>query len=139
MVFVNNNNILGGLGLRYYLLGDRAGDIGYLLENVVYLELMRRNHSVAVGKSYNKEVDFVTTNSSGISYYQVSTSVLDPKILDRELAPLRSITNNYPKYLLTLDEVGTGSYEGIEHINVIDWLLAQPDRILLLSSGIYEN
>ena len=115
---------LGDLGLRYYLLGDRPGDVGHLLENIVYLELMRRNHNVAIGKSYSNEIDFVTTSSAGVAYYQVASSVLDPETLKRELAPLQAISDNYPKYLLTLDEIGTGSHEGIEQLNLYDWLLA---------------
>jgi len=113
---------LADLGLRYYLLGDKPGDTGYLLENIVYLELRRRNHNVAVGKSYTREIDFVATGSSGVSYYQVAASVLDPYALGRELAPLTALSDNYPKYLLTLDEIGTGSHQGIEHVNVIEWL-----------------
>ena len=110
-------------GLRYYLLGDRPGDIGRLLENIVYLELLRRNHQVAIGKTYSKEIDFIATDNSGVSYYQVAASVLSNETLKRELAPLQALSDNYPKYLLTLDEIGVGSYEGIQHINVIDWLL----------------
>ena len=114
---------LNDLGLRYYLLGDKPGDFGHLLENVVFTELKRRNHSVAIGKLYTREIDFVATDSSGVSYYQVATSVLSVGALERELNLLQSIPDNYPKYLLTLDEVGTGSHKGIEQINVIDWLL----------------
>jgi len=104
-------------------LGDKPGDFGHLLENVVFTELKRRNHSVAIGKLYTREIDFVATDSSGVSYYQVATSVLSVGALERELNLLQSIPDNYPKYLLTLDEVGTGSHKGIEQINVIDWLL----------------
>ena len=111
-------------GLRYYLLGDRPGDIGHILENIVYLELLRRNHRVAIGKSYSREIDFIATDISGTSYYQVAASVLSPETLKRELAPLQALSDNYPKFLLTLDEIGVGSHDGIHHINVIDWLLS---------------
>jgi predicted AAA+ superfamily ATPase len=118
-----NKYYLTDSGLRYYLLGDRPGDLGHLLENVVYLELLRRNCRVAIGKAYSKEIDFVATDESGVSYYQVAASVLSPETLKRELDPLRAISDNYPKFLLTLDEIGLGSHEGIQQINVIDWLL----------------
>ena len=114
---------LTDLGLRYYLLGDRPGDLGRLLENVVYVELKRRNHDVAIGKSYSSEIDFVATGSLGVSYYQVAASVLDEQTLNRELTPLRAISDNHPKFLLTLDEIGIGSHQGIEQRNVIEWLL----------------
>jgi predicted AAA+ superfamily ATPase len=114
------------LGLRYYLCGDKPGDLGHTLENVVYLELLRRNYQVAIGKSHASEIDFVVTGNVGVAYYQVSATVFSDDTLERELAPLRSIKDNYPKFLLTLDEIGMGSHEGIQQINLIDWLLNQP-------------
>lgn len=114
---------LGDLGLRYYLLGDKPGDVGHLLENIVYLELLRRNHSVAIGKQDTREVDFTVTGVEGVSYYQVAASVLDSATLERELSALRAINDNYPKYLLTLDAIGVGSHEGIQQVNALDWLL----------------
>lgn len=116
---------LGDLGFRTWLLGKSQGDLGHRLENVVYLELLRRNASVATGKWATKEVDFVTEGTGGTNYYQVSQSVLDPRTLERELAPLRALRDNHPKTLLTLDRIGLGDYQGIRHINVIDWLLGK--------------
>lgn len=111
-------------GIRNHIISQSIGDIGHLLENVVYLELLRRNNRVNIGKLAEKEVDFICTNMNEIEYYQVSASVLDEKTLERELAPLQEIKDNYPKILLTLDEIGSGAnYDGIKQINVIDWLL----------------
>lgn len=111
-------------GIRNHIISQSAKDLGHLLENVVYLELLRRNNRVNIGKLAEKEVDFVATNMNEVEYYQVCASVLDEKTLERELAPLKEIKDNYPKILLTLDDIGNGAnYEGIRQINVIDWLL----------------
>lgn len=111
-------------GIRNHIISQSASDLGHLLENVVYLELLRRKNRVNIGKLSEKEVDFVAANMNEVEYYQVSASVLDEKTLERELAPLQEIKDNYPKTLLTLDEIGNGAnYEGIKQINVIDWLL----------------
>lgn len=111
-------------GIRNHIISQSAKDLGYLLENVVYLELLRRKNRVNIGKLAEKEVDFVATNMNEVEYYQVCASVLDEKTLERELAPLKEIKDNYPKILLTLDDIGNGAnYEGIRQINVIDWLL----------------
>lgn len=111
-------------GIRNHIINQSAKDLGHLLENVVYLELLRRKNRVNIGKLAEKEVDFVATNMNEVEYYQVSASVLDEKTLERELAPLKEIKDNYPKILLTLDDIGNGAnYEGIRQINVIDWLL----------------
>ena len=112
-------------GIRNHVITQSAKDLGHLLENVVYLELMRRKNRVNIGKLSEKEVDFVATDINEVEYYQVSASVLDEKTLERELAPLREIKDNYPKTLLTLDDIGNGAnYEGIRQVNVIDWLLS---------------
>ena len=111
-------------GIRNILLSSAASDIGHLIENVVYLELIHRGYKVNIGKLAEKEVDFVASNMDGITYYQVSATVLDEKTLARELEPLRRIPDHYPKILLTLDEIGAGvNYEGIRQINLIEWLL----------------
>ncbi len=111
-------------GIRNHIINQSAKDLGHLLENVVYLELLRRKNRVNIGKMAEKEVDFVAAGINEIEYYQVSASVLDEKTLERELAPLQEIKDNYPKTLLTLDDIGNGAnYEGIKQINVIDWLL----------------
>lgn len=111
-------------GIRNHIISQSAKDLGHLLENAVYLELLRRKNRVNIGKLSEKEVDFVATDMNEVEYYQVSASVLDEKTLERELAPLKEIKDNYPKILLTLDDIGNGAnYQGIRQINVIDWLL----------------
>ncbi len=111
------------IGLRYMLLGKRSTDVGHILENVVYLELIRRGYDVYVGQSGDAEVDFVAMNSEGITYFQISASVRDEKTLERELASLKKINDNYPKYILTLDNDPVADYDGIKRINAFDWLL----------------
>ena len=111
-------------GLRSYLLGKKAdSDMGHILENIVYLELLRRGYKVYVGKVDDLEVDFVAENRDGLKYYQVSLSVRDEKVLERELKSLQKTGDHYPKYLITLDMDLESDYEGITKINVIDWLL----------------
>ena len=112
------------LGFRNYLLGKKAGqDMGHILENVVYLELLRRGYKVYTGKVDDLEIDFVAQNKDGIAYYQVSLTTRDEKTLERELKSLQKTGDFYPKYLLTMDRDLETDYEGIRKINVIDWLL----------------
>lgn len=111
------------IGLRYYLLGTKPSDVGHILENVVYLELLRRNYEVYIGKTGDAEVDFIAINAEGVEYYQVSQTVLDPNTLKRELSSLEAIKDHNPKYLLTMDYTPLTSYNGIKQINVLDWLL----------------
>ena len=113
-------------GLRSYLLGKKANtDMGHILENVVYLELLRRGYKVYVGKVDEYEVDFVAENRDGIKYYQVALSVRDEKVLERELRSLERTGDHYPKYLLTLDVDLEADYNGIVKKNVVDWLLEE--------------
>ena len=118
------------IGLRYMLLGSRQMDAGHILENVVYLELLRRGYDVYVGKIDSFEVDFVAQNSKGILYYQVALSVRDEKTLERELRPLMAIRDHYPKMILTLDDDPEAQYDGIRRINARDWLLGLTDNSL---------
>ncbi len=111
------------IGLRYYLLGTKQTDMGHILENIVYLELLRRGYEVYVGKVGDAEVDFVAINEEGEEYYQVSQTVMDENTLKRELAPLESIHDHNPKYLLTMDFMPLTSYNGIKQMNVLEWLL----------------
>ncbi len=115
------------IALRNILVRGKDSDIGHILENVVYLELLRRGYEVSVGQlDDGGEVDFVAVSPSSTVYYQVSASTLAEDTLKRELAPFRKISDNYPKYLLTLDEVfGNADYEGIQKKNVLDWLLEE--------------
>ena len=111
-------------GLRSYLLGKRAdSDMGHILENIVYLELLRRGYTVYVGKVDDLEIDFVAQNRDGLRYYQVALSVRDERVLERELRSLQRTGDHYPKYLLTLDMDLKADYEGITKISVVDWLL----------------
>ena len=113
-------------GLRSYLLGKKANtDMGHILENVVYLELLRRGYKVYVGKVDEYEVDFVAENRDGIKYYQVALSVRDENVLKRELRSLEKTGDHYPKYLLTLDVDLEADYNGIIKRNVVDWLLEE--------------
>lgn len=111
------------LGIRHLLIGLRGGDLGHLLENVVYLELIRRGYQVMVGKMGDAEVDFIALKSGQPTYFQVSLSVRDDATLQRELAPLLQISDHYPKYLLTLDPDPLVLHEGIQQIYALDWLL----------------
>ncbi len=111
-------------GLRNMLLSSAESDIGHLIENIVYLELLRRGFRVNIGKMQESEIDFVASDINGSIYYQVAASVIDKDTLGRELAPLKKISNNHPKILLTLDEVGADqNYEGIKQINLLKWLM----------------
>lgn len=103
-------------------------DIGRLLENVVFLELMRREGDVYVGQSSGSEIDFVTNGPGGRRYYQVSESVHDSATLDRELSSLRAVRDNYPKTLITLDDERPYSHEGIRQVYALDWLLNEDHK-----------
>lgn len=117
---------LADMGLRYYLLGTRNVDQGHILENVVYLELIRRGYRVYVGKIGTAEVDFVAQDYEGnLEYYQVSWSVRDNVTLSRELAPLETITDHNPKILLTMDNDPPISHNGIRQKYALDWLLGK--------------
>ena len=116
---------LSDIGLRYYLLGSKQVDAGHILENVVYLELLRRGYEVHIGKVGSAEVDFIAIGDYGEEYYQVAYTVndADGKTLTRELAPLESIKDHNPKYLITMDFVPFTSHNGIKQINALEWLL----------------
>ena len=110
------------MGLRQLLLGNRRRDIGHIFENIVYLELVRRGYHVSIGKVGELEVDFVAERSGETAYYQVSATVMSEDTFDREIAPLKRIRDNYPKYIITMDEMPMDE-DGIKIINVIDFLL----------------
>ena len=111
------------IGLRYALLGKRSTDVGHILENVVYLELIRRGFDVYVGKVNDLEVDFVAMDGEKIIYYQVAATVRDESTLKRELSSLEKIHDHYQKIILTLDEDPNADYDGIRRINALEWLL----------------
>lgn len=112
-------------GIRNIILGFRNINEGHLLENVVYLELLRRGYKVSIGKSNNYEVDFVAENPNEIKYYQVTKSLASEEVKMRELRSLESIEDNYEKTILTMDKSINNDYNGIKVINIIDWLLSE--------------
>ena len=112
------------LGLRQMILGNRNIDMGHILENIIYLELLRRKCNIYVGQFDKNEIDFVIINSNEVEYYQAVLTVLDENTLKRELAAFKNIKDNYPKYLITLDDVlPNADYEGIKVVNALEWLL----------------
>jgi predicted AAA+ superfamily ATPase len=111
------------IGLRSLLLGKAGMDVGHVLENVVYLELLRRGYRVYVGKVDEWEVDFVAMSEQGNEYFQVAATVRDEATLTRELRPLQKIADHYPKTLLTLDDDPDGDYAGVRRVNALNWLL----------------
>lgn len=113
------------VGLRRLLLGDKNTDIGHILENIIYLELLRRGYTISIGKAGNLEIDFVAESGGDRIYYQVAASVLDPDTFAREIAPLQKISDHYPKFILSLDEISMGQ-DGIKQLNIIDFLLQKP-------------
>lgn len=126
LLTVLNKYYVADLGLRQLLLAKANQDQGHILENVVFLELMRRGYDVYVGHMKQGEIDFVAKNTDGITYFQVAATVLEQSTLDRELLPFTKLEDHYPKYLLTLDEIGAGTnHNGIKQLNVLDWLLAK--------------
>lgn len=110
-------------GIRRYLLPYRNYDLGFSLENIVFLELLRRGFKVNIGKVGLTEVDFIAEKNNRLHYYQVTASLIDENTFKREITPLQNISDNYPKTILTLDRFTLGDYEGIEVVNAIDWLL----------------
>lgn len=120
----NAKYYVSDLGFRHLLSSGKRPDHGHVLENVIYLELLRRGYKVRVGQLTNGEIDFVAMKNDELAYYQVSLSVLDENTLKRELAPLQKQRDNYPKFLLTLDEaIPDSNYEGILQQNALSWLL----------------
>ena len=105
------------------LLGKQAMDAGHILENIIYLELLRRSYDVYVGKVDSFEVDFVAQNQDGNRYYQVALTVREEATLNRELRPLQMLQDDYPKVLLTLDDDPPRDIDGIKILNARDWLL----------------
>ena len=112
-------------GLRNIILGFRNIDEGHLLENVVYLELLRRGYKVNIGKTLDYEVDFIVENPNEIKYYQVTQSLKESSVLERELRSLESIQDNYEKIILTMDRSINKDYNGIKVKNIIDFLLEE--------------
>lgn len=112
------------LGFRNMLLGYRDADRGHIMENIVFLELLRRGYRVYIGKVGDTEVDFVAEKSNDKLYIQVTESMQTPEGRERELRPLQMISDNYEKIVLSMDRDYINSYEGIKALNLIDWLLS---------------
>lgn len=117
-------NYIIDMGFRNMLLGYRDADRGHILENIVFLELLRREYRVYIGKVGETEVDFVAEKPSDKLYIQVTESIQSPETQERELRPLRMIPDNYEKIVLSMDRNYINSYDGIKTLNLIDWLLA---------------
>ena len=113
------------IGLRNYLLGFRDRDSGHAIENIVYFELIRRGYDVSIGKAGNFEVDFIATKADNKLYVQVTESMTSEDVRSRELAPLKKISDNYEKIVLSLNTGIDSSYDGIKSINLIDWLISE--------------
>lgn len=119
----NRKMYIVDLGLRRHLLARQRYDLGFSLENIIYFELLRRGYSVNIGKVGAAEIDFVARKNDNVSYYQVTASMTEESTFEREMSPLKGITDNYPKTIITLDRFTLGNYEGIEVVNAVDWLL----------------
>ena len=115
------------IGMRFFMLGTANADTGHILENIVYLELLRRDYEVYVGKVEGLEVDFVIRERNKTTYIQVSASVREEATLKRELRPLEMINDHYPKLLLTLDEDPEADFNGIRKINALKWLVGDTE------------
>lgn len=111
------------LGIRNYILPRKHYDLGFSIENIVYFELIRRGYQVSVGKLDKMEIDFIAQKSGFLTYIQVTANMTNEDTFDREIKPLQNIKDNYEKFILTLDTFTTGNYDGIQVVNVIDWLL----------------
>lgn len=113
------------MGFRNMLLGYRDADRGHIIENIVFLELLRRDYRVYIGKVGETEVDFVAEKPSDKLYIQVTESMQAPETRERELRPLRMIPDNYEKIVLSMDRNFINCYDGIKSLNLIDWLLSE--------------
>ncbi|MBR6199995.1 MAG: ATP-binding protein [Spirochaetales bacterium] len=119
----NGKYYLVDTGLRQIMFGGKNDDFGHIVENIIYLELRRRYNEVYIGKYDDNEIDFVVRSDDGVEYYQICSTIVDEQTRLRELSPLKMIRDNYPKYILTLDDIHFGDLSGIQHCNIIQWLL----------------
>ena len=119
----NQKMYIVDLGIRRHLLARQRYDLGFSLENIIFLELLRRGYKVNIGKVGTTEVDFVARKDDRIYYFQVTASMVEETTFEREITPLKNINDNYPKTIITLDRFTLGNYDGIEVVNAIDWLL----------------
>ncbi|MBE6031236.1 MAG: ATP-binding protein [Clostridiales bacterium] len=119
----NRKMYIADTGLRRHILSRSSYDLGFTLENIVYLELFRRGYKTNVGKLGNLEVDFVAEKNGQKQYFQVTASMMEQTTFEREMKPLQNISDNYPKTVITLDRFTLGDYDGIKVVNAVDWLL----------------
>lgn len=120
---INNKLYMVDMGIRNHILPRKRYDLGFTIENIVFLELMRKGYKINIGKYGATEVDFVVQKEGVLTYYQVTADMTAKETFEREMRPLRSIPDNYEKVVLTLDRFSLGNYDGIKVVNVIDWLL----------------
>lgn len=120
---INNKLYMVDMGIRNHILPRKRYDLGFTIENIVFLELMRKGYKINIGKYGATEVDFVVQKEGVLTYYQVTADMTAKETFEREMKPLRSIPDNYEKVVLTLDHFSLGNYDGIKVVNVIDWLL----------------
>lgn len=116
------------VGLRKLLINKKHSDIGHVLENIVYLELIRRGYTVYVGKIGDLEIDFIAERNNEKTYYQVSATILDENTFKREITPLKKIKDNFQKYIISMDEINL-SEDGIKHINILDFLQNKENEV----------
>lgn len=120
---INNKLYMVDMGIRNHILPRKRYDLGFTIENIVFLELMRKGYKINIGKYGATEVDFVVQKEGVLTYYQITADMTAEETFEREMRPLRSIPDNYEKVVLTLDRFSLGNYDGIKVVNVIDWLL----------------
>ncbi|MDD2232111.1 MAG: DUF4143 domain-containing protein [Sphaerochaetaceae bacterium] len=123
LLSTNGKYYIADLGLRNRMIDRKKYELGFSLENLVFIELMRRGFKVNVGKTDDAEIDFVACKDGTFDYLQVTASMTEKTTFEREMAPLRAMRDNYSKTVLTLDRFTEGNYGGIIVKNVIDWLL----------------
>lgn len=122
MLATNEKYYIADHGIREAVFGGNMRDINLVLENIVYLELLRRGYSVSVGRIGNKEIDFVCEKQGEKIYLQVTYLLASTDTIAREFGAYTNITDNFPKYVLSLDEIDL-SRDGVQHKNIVDWLL----------------
>lgn len=123
---IHDKYYLGDIGLRHALLGYREGDISGILENIVFLELRRRGYMVHIGKIGHGEIDFIATRAKEKAYIQVAYLLAAPETVEREFSPLLAVKDNYPKYVLSMDDLFGHDFEGVRRLHLVDFLLQDP-------------